>query len=210
MKTIQLTEHNHEEVAAEAVEILQEDGVVLLPTDTAYGLAAAADSQKGLEYVLKLKGRAVNQTLSVIVAGKPEADQLADFSDAASTLWQAFMPGPLTVVVPAKPGASLQPAVLKDGAIGLRDPDFLLCREIAERFGRPYTATSANVAGEPPAYEPSEFLDALSGEERPHLVIDAGRIPMVPVSTVAKVTGSEVEILREGAIPEADIMEAIG
>lgn len=209
MKTISLTKHNHDEVAAETVEILQEGGVVLLPTDTAYGLAAAADSAKGIEYVLELKGRDAKQPLSVIVPDRPDAEKLAEFNEAASKLWNAFMPGSLTLVLPAKKDVGLNPTVIKDGLIGLRQPDSVLCREIGERFGKPFTATSANRSGQPPAYEPDEFLNSLPGDALPHLVINAGQLPMVPVSTVVKV-GDSVEVLREGAIAAADIMKAIG
>lgn len=210
MKTVQLTDQNHQEIAAEAVEILQEGGVVLLPTDTAYGLAAAADSDQGIDYVLKLKGRETAQPMSVVVAGQSEAEKLVDLSGVATKLWQTFLPGALTVIAPVKKGVKLPAALTRDGAVGLREPDYPLCREIAERLGKPYTATSANRSGQPPAYEPAEFLDTLTGDERPHLVVDAGRIPIVPVSTVVKVAGDSVEILREGAIPTADIMKRVG
>lgn len=208
MKTVQLTNHNHDEAAAEAVEILQGGGVVLLPTDTAYGLAAAADSDKGVEYVLELKGRGAERPLSVMVADRPDAEQLAEFSQAASKLWAAFMPGPLTMVLPVKPGTKLNRAVVKDGAVGIRQPDYPLCTAIGERFGKPFTATSANRSGQPPAYEPEEFLNTLPGDAAPHLVIDGGRLPMVPVSTVVKISDS-VDVLREGAISKADIMKAV-
>lgn len=209
MKTVKLTSHNRDEVVAITVEILQGGGVAVVPTDTSYGLAADASNSGAVRFLSQLKGRTAEQPLSVIVADRAQAERLTEFGPGAAKLWERFLPGPLTLVLPAAENTGLVPDVLSaDGTLGVRYPDYGFSVMTAERLGRPYTATSANRTGRPPAYSVDEFLDSLPENLLPHLVVDAGALPIRPVSTVARVTADTVDVLREGAIPRADIMDA--
>ncbi len=209
MKTVQLTKHNRDEAAAVTVDILQDGGVAVVPTDTSYGLAADATSPRAVTFLSQLKGRTQGQPLSVIVSERAQAERLTDFGPTAARLWERFLPGPLTLVLPATGTGEMVPDVLSaDGTLGVRYPDYEYSVMTAERLGRPYTATSANRTGQPPAYSVDEFLDSLPANLLPHLVVDAGTLPIRPVSTVVRVAGAEPEVLREGAIAKADIMEA--
>lgn len=206
MKTIKLSKHNLADAAAVTVEFLQEGGVAVVPTDTSYGLAADAADESAIQALRQLKGRSEPQPLSIIVSDRAQAEQIGTFDAAAVALWDRFLPGPLTLVVPVAEGTDLAPEVISaDRTIGIRYPDYHFAVAVAERFGRPYTATSANRAGQPPAYSVGEFLDSLPGNVLPHLVVDAGTLPIRPVSTVVRAVG-ETAVLREGAIPRADIM----
>lgn len=210
MNRLTLTEHNHEEAAAVATEYLAEGGVVMVPTDTAYALAADATNEEAVEAVFRMKGRPQTKSASVVVSDRAMAESLARFSAPAIRLWDAFLPGPLTLVLPVA-DAALAPSVTHEGkTLGLRYPKLEVATMIAERLGHPYTATSANLAGHPPAYDPDEFLESLPDKTNPpHLLIDGGTLPMVPVSTVVEVEAT-VKVLRESAIPEADIQSAVG
>lgn len=209
MKTVKLKGSNHVEVAAIAVEFLQEGGVAVMPTDTSYGLAADAANPAAVRLLSQLKGRTAGQPLSVVVSERAQAERLTDFTPVAAALWDAFLPGPLTLVLPAVGTAGMSPDVLAaDGTLGIRYPDDEFSVMVAERLERPYTATSANRSGRPPAYAVDEFLDSLPENLLPHLVVDVGELPIRPVSTVVRAAG-EVEVLREGAISKADIMEAV-
>lgn len=208
MKTVKLTRSNHAETAAVAVEFLQEGGVAVVPTDTSYGLAADAANPAAVTFLSQLKGRTASQPLSVVVSERAQAERLTTFTPAAAAIWDAFLPGPLTLVLPAVGTAGMAPEVLAaDGTLGIRYPDYEFSVMTAERLERPYTATSANRAGRPPSYSVAEFLDSLPENLLPHLVVDAGDLPIRPVSTVVRVVDG-VEVLREGAISKADIMEA--
>ncbi|MEX1113319.1 MAG: L-threonylcarbamoyladenylate synthase [Patescibacteria group bacterium] len=210
MKTIKLSAHNVEETVATAVEFLIEGGVVLFPTDTSYGLAADAAREEAVEVVLRLKQDISGKPLSVITDGRRQAEAITTFNPAAARLWDRFMPGPLTLVLPVSTGAGLVPQCVGEGqAVGVRYPDYPFAAQLAERLERPYTATSANLSGRPPAFTPEEFLEQVEGGELPHLVIDAGSLPIRPVSTVVDVTDG-VRVLREAAISEADIIETVG
>lgn len=211
MKTVKLGRHgNQEEAAAIAVDFLMNGGVVVMPTDTSYALAADATNPEAVARIFELKGRPADKPLAVMVPDREAAEKLAVFSPEAARLWTAFMPGPLTLVLPLLAGASL-PATLTAGgrSIGLRCPRHGLALLTAERLERPYTATSANRAGAPAAFTVEEFLDELPDEVTPHCVIDAGPLPIVPVSTVVAVSDT-VEVLREGAIPAEQIRQAAG
>lgn len=210
VKTIKLTDHNVEAAVTAAAEFLQEGGVVMLPTDTSYGLAADAANADAVRRIFELKGRPPTQAMSVVVPDRSSAEALGVFSPAAAKLWDRFMPGPLTLVLPVAQQTGLAEQVTDKGkTIGIRCPKKDLSILVAERFGRPFTATSANRSGQPPAYSPEEFLNSLPDDESLHLVIDAGELPINSVSTVVKVT-DRVLVLREGAIPAAVIMEAAG
>lgn len=212
MKTISLTHHNHDEAAAIAVDFLLGGGVVMLPTDTAYTVAADATNAEAVTAVQELKGREADNPFSVIVGSREQAEAIAQFSPEAAKLWAAFMPGPLTVVLPVAQNAGLARGVMASTGdtqtVGLRHPAYEFDTLIAERLERPFTATSANRNGNPPAYDLSEFLDSLPDTLAPHCVIDAGTLEIRPVSTVVSVVG-EVMVLREGAIPASRITEVL-
>lgn len=206
MKTIKLSSHNLEEAVATAVEFLIEGGVVLLPTETSYGLAADAAREEAVAAVLRLKQDTSGKPLAVITDGRRQAEAIAAFNPAAVRLWDRFLPGPLTLVLPVSLGAGLVPqCVGKERTVGVRYPGYPFAVQVAERLERPYAATSANLSGQPPAYSVEEFLGSLPEEAGlPHLVVDAGTLPIRPVSTVVSVIDG-VEVLREGAIARAEI-----
>lgn len=211
MKRIKLEKHNLEEAVAVAVEFLVEGGVVLMPTDTSYGLAADAARDNAVAQVNRLKGRSGDQVakpLSVIVSGRRQAESVAEFNPAAVKLWDEFMPGPLTLVLPLAEGSGLKHG--SADTVGIRYPKHDFAVQVAERFERPYTATSANRTGRPPAYAVDEFLDQLGTDDQlPHLVVDAGTLPMRPVSTVVETLKTRAKVIREGAVPRADIEAAL-
>lgn len=194
-----------EEAAAVAVDFLEHGGVVVMPMDTSYGLAADATNQAAVEAIYEIKGRDQGQTPSVVVKDEVVARALGQFDERAEKLWAAFMPGSLTLIVPAQESHNLAPGVVSDLGVGLRQPKSSLTQLTAERLERPYTATSANRTGAPPAYSAEEFLDQLPDDVLPHLVVDGGDLPIRPTSTVVSVQGDKVEILREGAIPADEI-----
>jgi L-threonylcarbamoyladenylate synthase len=210
MKTIKLTHGNLEEVAATAVEFLQEGGVVVMPMDTSYGVAADATNLAAVDDVIRIKGRAPDKAMSVVIPDRQHAERIANLTPAAARLWDVFMPGSLTIIVPVADESGLADATMDNGrTVGLRQPNSELVQEIAERLERPFTATSANVSGKPPAYTAQEFIDSLPDDRMPHLVIDGGSLSIGPLSTVVSAVG-KVEILREGAIPTDQIMAAAG
>src|SRR5205085_6312307 len=104
-----------------ALAAIARGGVVVIPTDTVYGLATRADNPAGIERIYELKGRPAEKPFQALVAGADALDELAEPTEAARRLANAFWPGPLTIIVTARAGAP--DALVYEGRIGLRAPD---------------------------------------------------------------------------------------
>ncbi len=186
----------------QAVYVLSQGGVVAVPTDTVYGLAADARNASAVAKVLDLKGRSPDAPLPLLVADLAQAETLAGpFSGAARALAEHFWPGALTLVVPAK--VDLPEGVTRDGAVGLRVPDDPICLRVIELFGGPVTGTSANLTGRAPAMTPDEVRKQLG--RKVDYVVEAGRAGGARPSTVARVSATELSVVRQGAISDEDL-----
>ncbi len=176
------------------VEALAGGEVVVLPTDTVYGLAADPRSAAAVASLFELKGRAESVPIAVLVASADQAAELVEVNEAFHRLAAAHWPGGLTLVAPVRAGAGL--AVGTASTLGVRCPDDDFVRAIAERFGA-VAATSANRHGEPPVVDGTEarrlFRDQVS------LIVDDGPRSGL-ASTVVDVTGPEPVVLREGPV----------
>lgn len=184
------------QVVVAAVEVLRAGGVVMHPTETCYGFAVDVGNAEALEKLYKLKGRDANKPVSIMVADLEMARTYGEFSTKALELAEKYWPGPLTILVPRSLNL---PENFNKGQefVGIRCPSHEFSRELVKAFGSPITTTSANLSGEPPLYE----VDLKSfGElaKEIDLVVDGGEIPMNKPSTIVKVIGAEIEIIRQG------------
>lgn len=186
-----------------AAALLERGGVVAIPTDTVYGIAADLRLPDSIERLFAAKRRPPDKAVALLLADPSQATVLGVVNDAARTLGDRFWPGGLTLVLPARPDAALPP-VLAAGrpTVGVRVPAHPCPRELAERLG-PLPTTSANLSGEPDARDAQEIArrlgDALA------LVIDDGPIRGGPASSVVDCTGDRARLLRSGAIPAAEL-----
>ena len=190
----------------EAVETLRAGGIVLLPTDTAYGLAVDATNVAAITRVYELKKRD-QKPLIIVIRDAQHADEHVELNDVARRLMQYFFPGPLTLVLPKKEHL---PHELTGGrpTVGIRQPDSIVTRQISVAFDRPYTSTSANLSGGPTPYSVDDALAQLD-HTLIDLVIDAGPLPKRPTSTVVDLTVTPPQILRKGPIGTTDIFEKL-
>jgi L-threonylcarbamoyladenylate synthase len=183
----------------EALAVLRGGGVVAYPTETYYGLAVDARDEGALERLLALKGRGADRTISLIVADRAMVESLcAEIPRRAIELMEAHWPGPLTLVLPARPG--LPPALVGEGGVAVRCSPHPVAAALVAALGAPITATSANRAGQPPARTPAEVRAAFTGGAALH-VCEAGETPGGPPSTLVRVRGDALEVLRRGAVP---------
>ena len=177
---------------AAALNSLRAGEPVGVPTDTVYGLAAAAADADAVQQLFELKERPADRSIAVLVSGLVAAETLVRFTPQACRLAERFWPGPLTIVAERRSGA---PAHLGTGAtIGVRLPDDDIMRAIAGPG--PVAVTSANLHGGPTpstAQGVAQLFPALS------LVVNGGPRPGAS-STVVDMTGSAPAILREGPI----------
>ncbi len=173
---------------AEAVRVLRAGGVVALPTDTVYGIAADPSLPGAVERLFAAKRRPPEKAIGLLVGSVEQAAEAGRFGPAARALADAFWPGGLTIVVRARDGP---------GTVGLRLPDHPCPRMIAAAVG-PLPTTSANLSGEPEAPDGPEVL-ALLGDAI-DLVLDGGPAHGGPASTVVDCSGRLPRVLRAGVI----------
>ena len=182
---------------------LQQGGVVAIPTDTVYGIAASLAHSEALDRIYEIKGRPDHQPLPVLVSSPDEIEHIAEeIAPDVALLLDMYWPGPLTVVLPARPG---MPARVTAGGetIGVRMPNHPLAIEVIAKAGGAVACTSANRSGEPPACAAGEVAASLGAQL--DLILDGGIAPGGVASTVVAVNGTDLQILREGAIPSERI-----
>jgi len=172
-----------------AVSVLNRDGLVVYPTETVYGLGADALSDAAVHRVYEVKKRPLSKPISVAVSDTEMLAAVARPDDAAWEFIETFLPGPVTVIVPAK---SCLPPVLTGGTgdIGIRMPDHPVALELIATFDAPITATSANLSGRPSPATREEVTVVYD------YMIDVGGLPGTP-STVVDLINRQ--ILRPGA-----------
>lgn len=194
---------------AEAARILSGGGLVAFPTETVYGLAADAANPKAIERLNHVKGRPPGKPYSIHLY---ETTQLGEFMDAvpplAQRLMERFWPGPLTIVMPARPlGHGAGGPARGQTTVGFRLPDHPVAQAFLRQSGRAVVAPSANRSGFQPPTDGKEVVAALDGQF--DCLLDAGPTPLGRESTVVSVVSGRIEILREGAIPAQTIHAAL-
>jgi L-threonylcarbamoyladenylate synthase len=183
--------------------------LVVLPTETVYGIACALDPV-ALARLVEAKDRSIDKGITLLVNDLGQALPLARIPRAADRLARRFWPGPLTLVLPARPEANLPGLVTGGlGTVGFRSPAVAEVRALARRLG-PLPLTSANRSGERDATTATEALAVLG--QRVALVLDGGPSPGgVPSTVLAVSDGPEPpRILRRGALGPEAIARALG
>jgi len=174
-----------------AAQLLRGGGVVAFPTDTVYGLGAAADDELAQKRIYAMKNRPVGMPLILMVAARSQLEGWVHIDARAEAVIERWWPGPLTVILHATGG----------GTLGVRIPQHEIALELLRASG-PLMTTSANLHGDEPA------MTADEAGQVPGLaaVLDGGRAPGGTASTVVDMSGPEIHILREGAIPAAHVL----
>ena len=188
-----------EERLAPAVDLLREGGIVAIPTETFYGMAADATNVEALVRVNALKGKAADSPVLLLAADIPQVRAFcSDLPDEFETLAATFWPGPLTLVVPASPRL---PAEVTGGrgTIAIRVPGLALPRRLAGMLGRPITGVSANRTGKPPCRYAADVLVTFG--EGLALILDGGPTSGGAPSTVVDLASDRPRILRLGTVP---------
>ena len=195
-------------VLLEAAAIIRAGGIVAMPTDTLYGLAADPFSTAAVERVFAAKGRGAERALPLIAADVAQIEeQLGPLPREGRRLAAACWPGPLTLLVPRP---STMPDELTGGLeqVGVRVPAHAVARELCRAAGRLLTATSANPSGAPASADPDEVARTMG--EGIVLLLDAGPTPGGPPSTIVDVSGRDARLVRPGAIPWDEVQAWLG
>lgn len=195
------------ENAVEAATLAVQGGeLVVIPTDTVYGIGADAFDAEAVADLLDAKGRGRSMPPPVLVSNASTIDALAsDVPGYARALVKAFWPGPLTLI--CRQQGSLQ-WDLGDtrGTVALRMPDHPVALEILERTG-PLAVSSANTTGMPPATDADQAEEMLGDEVG--VIIDAGESPGGEASTIVDATGEQGRVLRRGALSLTQLNEVL-
>jgi len=198
-----------------ALQMLKRGGIVVYPTDTAYGLAVDATNPSAVKKLYSLKGRDFKKPIHVIPPTKFWTEKLVKLDPPAKRLIENLMPGPLTLVLPLKiSGESWKLLSAGTKTLGIRRPKYKLALDLAAIFGKPITTTSANVAGGKNCYSVSEFKKQFNpriyGRIYAHIyVLDGGKLKKTKPSTVVSLSGKNAKILRQGPISETQIKNAL-
>ena len=192
----------------EAAEIIRGGGLVAFPTETVYGLGANALDPAAVQKIFEMKGRPETSPLIVHVASVEMAREIvAEWPPLAEELARQWWPGPLTMIVPAASHLPLK-VTANTGNVALRVPASEIPLAVVRAAKIPITATSANLSGAAECTTADQVQEQLQG--RISLIVDGGRSPRTVSSTIVhfKEDGTW-QILREGAIPAKDIVEAL-
>lgn len=196
------------EAMERALALLEGGDVVAIPTETVYGLAGDATNGIGVARIFEAKGRPRFNPLIAHVADMAMAERIALFDPLSRKLAETFWPGPLTLVLPQRPGNGIHPLVTAGlDTIAVRMPRGF-GGDLIARLGRPLAAPSANSSGRISATTAQAVSDDLGGRIR--LVVDGGATAVGLESTIVKVEGSEVRLLRPGGIAAGEIESALG
>ena len=193
---------SHPQALAAAVHVIQEGGLVCFPTDTVYGIGAAAADDAAVRRLYAVKGRPLDKPLPLLLAEAGDAARVAEVTPLVRALAHRFWPGALTIVMRKSP--SYRSLALAGGdTVAVRVPDYEFVRRMVRDLGWPVTGTSANRAGARAAVSSAEVAFQLG--EMVDLIVDGGRLSGGAESTVVDITAAPPEVLREGAVSRAEV-----
>lgn len=188
-----------------AAGVIRAGGLVVLPTDTVYGVAADVWNPQAVAKLYEVKRRPPDRAIPVLIADAQDALQVAaEMPDAARKLAAAFWPGPLTIALPRR--ATLPEIVSALATVGVRMPDHDGARAVIRACGGALAVTSANLSGQANPLTAGEA--ALLGDGVA-LVLDGGPCPGGQPSTVVEISGGKIRVVRAGPIGEVALRKAL-
>jgi L-threonylcarbamoyladenylate synthase len=200
---------SQDDALAKAAELLVAGEVVAIPTETVYGLAADATNGEAVARIFEAKRRPRFNPLIAHVANIGDAHAQARFAPLAVKLAETFWPGPLTLVLPLADTATVHPLVTAGlDTLAIRMPRSTFTRSLIQKVGKPLAAPSANRSGRLSATSAAD-VEVELGDRIP-LIVDGGATPVGVESTIVKVEGGRLLLLRPGGIAVEAIEEAAG
>jgi L-threonylcarbamoyladenylate synthase len=191
-----------------AIASLRSGNVIVFPTETVYGLGADALNHEAVQKVFQLKGRNPQNPIPIIVADRAMLRGLIDkIPPIAEKLIERFWPGPLTLVLEARPHMPKQ-LLNSRGGVGVRISSQPLATQLAEELGRPLTATSANPSGKQAASTIEQAENYFTRDVE--IFLDGGELTAKIGSSVVEVIETRIKIIREGEISVCEIEATVG
>ena len=191
----------------EVIDILNENGIIIFPTETVYGIGGNATSGEVVEKVYLAKHRPRAKAVNILVKNRNEIEKYAQItSDVERKIIDAFMPGPITIILKKNDGFG-EGFTQEDNTIGVRIPDNKIINTILDRIDFPLIAPSANISDKPSGINVNQIADDF--KDSVDAIIDGGDAKLGLSSTIVKVENEEIEILREGKVTKEEILEKI-
>ena len=211
MKTLSLTKETAYPVLLESIIVLKNGGIIAAPSDTVYGLIADATNKEAIAKLFSLKARKTDKPMPVFIDSFKMLDDVAYIKEEKiARILKEFWPGKLTCVLPSR---GWMPIEIRGGGglnIGIRMPKHEFLLSLIKGFGKPLAETSANVSGRVSRSQIKDVIDDFKHLPiKPDLIIDAGDLPESKPSTVIDLTKNPPEIIREGAMPNEEILKAL-
>lgn len=202
-----MIQNDDEEIRIQAAKIIARGGIIAYRTDTFYGLGADPLNESAVRTIRELKGTEDAKPILLLLSDLSEVDRfITHQSEVFKTVTDRFWPGPLTLVAVARPELPIE-LTAGTGTIGVRLPDNESVRGLVRACGGALTATSANLAGQPPARSAEEVRVYFpAGVD---LIVDGGEVTATQASTVLDLSGHQPRLLREGAITREELAGSV-
>lgn len=189
--------HIDNKILKEIVDVLDNDGLIIFPTDTVYGIACNSFSDKAIKKLFMAKNRDFDKPINVLTNSNSKINLMVDnINDVERKLMNKYFPGNLTIIFNKKPEIS-NILTANKSTIGVRIPNNETALQILSAYPYPLATTSANISGDNNGVEVSDFIDAF--KDTVEIIIDGGKTNSVP-STIVRVEETKINILREGSL----------
>lgn len=183
----------------EVIEVLKNDGIIIFPTDTVYGIGCNCFSEKAIRKIFKDKSRPEQKPINVLTNNIEKIQKVAkNISEKEEEIIKKYMPGAITIILNKKENV---PSILTAGldTIGVRIPNNKIALDILKNFEHPLATTSVNVSGNLPGIELEDFLEEF--KDKVDIIIDGGKSKIGIASTIVRIDeNSKINILRKGSI----------
>ena len=188
----------------EAVKKILEGGIIFIPTDTVYGIAANPYNDKAIKKIFSIKKKSLNNSLVLLCSNYKMAKKYAIFNKIADNLKKKFWPGPLTLILKKKSNLKISKKwISKNNSIGLRIPDHSIPKKIINKCNFPIFCTSANISGKKSCRNVNDIVKNFKNKKI--TIINGGKTKFGIDSTIIDVTKDKINILRKGYINKKKI-----
>lgn len=187
---------------SEIVGMLLEGKVLVLPSESSYGISCDATNQSAVKKIFAIKGRSSDKPFLLVVSSIDMAKKYLEWNEKIDELAKKYWPGPLTIVGKSTISSGLAPSVIsKDGTVAIRVTAYAVIAELVDIIGVPLVSTSANIAGNTALYASERVINTFfASDSKPDFFYDIGDLLEKTATTIVKVSGDVVEVLREGEI----------
>lgn len=197
----------NENELSEVINILKNNGIIIFPTETVYGIGGNALCDEVIDKIYEVKQRPREKALNIMLASINDIEKYAEItSELERKIIRNFMPGPITIILKKKPNFGNK-FTLSNDTIGIRIPDNKIINSILKNVDFPIIAPSANISGNPSGIEVLDIIKDF--DNKVDAIIDGGKANLGLASTIVQVVDDDIKVLRSGKITKEDILKKV-